>query len=314
MLLTSRVKTLYVEEGKTTMQDVKFGVITLQAEPWEILVDHWKKIEELGFDSIWVADHFCNYGQPEQPWFEGWTTLTGLASVTRRIRIGTLVTSISLRHPAVLARQALTVDHISQGRLTLGIGGGAPSSEGEIVYEMIGIDDWSPAERVSHFREQVEIIDLLLRERVSTYSGKYYHLKDAALYPPPVQKPRPPITVGGIRPKMLRIAAEYAEAWNTFGGLDPDPEVMFTSIKKQSECIDTYCRELGRDPSTLRKSILSYGREGFTIYDSEDNFLRFFEKYREIGFSEFIIYHPWKKEQVPVLEKIAHDIIPDLRP
>ncbi|KYK33684.1 MAG: hypothetical protein AYK18_14735 [Theionarchaea archaeon DG-70] len=121
---------------------------------------------------MWVADHFCNYGQPTQPWLEGWTTLTGLASVTQTVRIGTLVTSISLRHPAMLARQALTIDHISHGRLDIGIGAGAPSSEGEIVYEMIGIEGWSGTERVAHFKEYVEIIDLLLREQVCTYSGR----------------------------------------------------------------------------------------------------------------------------------------------
>ncbi len=293
--------------------DIQFGIITLQAEPWEKLVHHWKEIEALKFDSVWVADHFCNYGQPTQPWYEGWTTLTGLACVTNTIRIGTLVTSVSLRHPAVLARQALTVDHISNGRLNIGIGAGAPSSEGEIVYDMIGIDDWNAGERVAHFKEQIEIIDVLLRERVSSYSGVYYNLKEVAMYPPPVQKPRPPITIGGIRPKMLRIAAEYADTWNSFGGINLTSEKMFASIKGQCELIDNYCKELGRDPATLRKSILVFGQEAFTLYDSEDNFLQYVKKYREIGFSEFIVYYPLKKEQVPTFKKIAKEIIPDLK-
>lgn len=295
------------------MQNLQFGIITIQSEPWEDLVHHWKAIEELGFDSVWIADHFCNYTQPAQPWFEGWTTLTGLACVTRTIRIGTLVTTISLRHPAVLARQALTVDHICNGRLTIGIGAGAPSSEGEIVYDMIGIDDWNPAERVSHFKEQIEIIDVLLRERVSSYSGRYYHLKDVAMYPPPVQTPRPPITIGGIRPKMLKIAAEYADTWNSFGGINLNPEEMFASIKTQNELVDNYCKELNRNPATLKRSLLVYGQEGSTIYDSEDNFLKYIRKYRKIGVSEFILYYPWKEEQIPVFKKIAEEIIPDLK-
>lgn len=290
-----------------------FGIILLQAEPWETLVHHFKEVEALQFDSVWVADHFCNYGQPTQPWFEGWATLAGLACVTNTIRIGTLVTTISLRHPAMLARQALTVDHLSNGRLNLGIGAGAPSSEGEIVYEMIGIDDWNAAERVAHFKEQIEIIDQLLRERVSCYSGVYYHLKEVAMYPPPVQNPRPPITIGGIRPKMLKIAAEHADTWNTFGGINLTPEKMFASIKNQCELIDTYCKEIQRDPATLRKSILVFGQEAFTLYDSEDNFLQYVKKYREIGFSEFIVYYPLKKEQMPTFKKIAKEIIPDLK-
>ena len=294
------------------MHNIQFGVITLQFRPWKYLLHQWKVVEELGFDSIWVADHFCNYNQPEQPWLEGWATLTGLASVTDTARIGTLVTSISLRHPAMLARQVLTVDHISHGRLNIGIGAGAPSSEGEIVYDMIGIEDWGPVERVAHFKEYIEIIDTLLREQICSYSGKYYHLKEAALYPPPVQKPRPPITVGGIRPHMLRIAAEYADTWNTFGGINLGPEEMFASIKNQVAMVDKYCEEANRDPSTLRRSILVYGKEGSTIYDSEDNFLEFVDKYRRIGFSEFILYYPWGEEQMLTFRKVAEEIIPDL--
>jgi alkanesulfonate monooxygenase SsuD/methylene tetrahydromethanopterin reductase-like flavin-dependent oxidoreductase (luciferase family) len=295
------------------MENVQFGIITLQSRPWTDLLHQWKETEELGFDSVWVADHFCNYGQPTQPWFEGWTTLTGLASTTHTVRIGTLVTSISLRHPALLARQALTVDHISNGRLIIGIGAGAPSSEGEIVYEMIGIEDWSPRERVAHFKEYIEIVDVLLREQISSYAGTYYHLKEAALYPPPIQNPRPPITIGGIRPKMLKIAAEYADTWNSFGGINLTPEEMFASIKNQNELVDKYCKEINRDPSTLRRSILVYGQEAFTLYDSEDNFLEFVEKYKKIGFSEFILYYPLKEEQMPVFRKVTEEIIPDLK-
>ena len=118
-------------------------MITLQSNPWKEIVNQWKHIEELGFDSAYVADHFVDYGRPSSPWYEGWTLLSGLAAITNSIKVGTLVTSISLRHPAMLARQALTVDHISNGRLTLGIGGGAPSQEGEIVYDKLGLPDWS---------------------------------------------------------------------------------------------------------------------------------------------------------------------------
>ncbi|MFX0091899.1 MAG: LLM class flavin-dependent oxidoreductase [Candidatus Hodarchaeota archaeon] len=295
------------------MQDLRFGVITIQSKPWAVLVQHWKKTEELGFDSLWIADHFCDYNQPTHPFFEGWTTLTGLAGVTHKIRIGTLVTTISLRHPAVLARQALTLDHISNGRLNLGIGAGAPSSEGEIVYDMIGIDDWKASERVAHFKEQIEIIDLLLRERVSSYSGKYYQLKDVGMNPPPIQNPGPPITIGGIRRKMIKIAVKYADTWNSYGGINLNPKEMYESIKKQVEFAEDYCKELGRNLSTLRQSHLTYGQEVQTLYDSEDNFLKYIEKYEELGFSEFILFYPWDKKQMVVFEKIAKEIIPDLK-
>lgn len=119
--------------------------------------------------------------------------------------------------------------------------------------------------------------------------------------------------MGGIRPKMLRIAAEYADTWNSFGGINLGPEEMFASIKNQNELVDNYCKEINRDPSTLRRSILVYGQEAYTLYDSEDNLLEYIEKYKEIGFSEFILYYPWKEEQMTAFRKVAEEIIPDLK-
>ncbi|MFX1252024.1 MAG: LLM class flavin-dependent oxidoreductase, partial [Promethearchaeota archaeon] len=158
-----------------------------------------------------------------------------------------------------------------------------------------------------------EIIDSLLRNRVSSYSGKYYNLKDVAMYPPPIQQPRPPIIIGGIRSKMLKIAVEYADTWNSYGGIKLNAEELFESISHQAELVEDYCKEIGRDSSSLRKSILTYGPEAYTIYDSEDNFLKYFEKYNDIGFTEFILYYPWKNEYMPIFEKMAKEIIPDLK-
>ena len=175
-------------------EGIRFGIVALQDKPWDELVRLWQKFEALGFDSTWIADHFVNYANPTGPWLEGWTTLAALANSTSRIRIGTLVTSISLRNPALLARQAMTVDHISGGRLELGIGAGAPGRV-DSSYRMIGIDDWPFQERAERLREQVEIVDGLLRNITSSYNGKYYKIEDAMMAPGPIQKPRPPIVV-----------------------------------------------------------------------------------------------------------------------
>jgi alkanesulfonate monooxygenase SsuD/methylene tetrahydromethanopterin reductase-like flavin-dependent oxidoreductase (luciferase family) len=295
------------------MQKFEFGVITLQSNPWDVLVDHWKEIEELGFDSVFVADHFVDYGKPKSPWYEGWTLLSGLAAVTNKIKIGTLVTSISLRHPAMLARQALTVDHISDGRLILGIGGGAPSQEGEIVYDMLGLPDWSRKERYEHFKEQIEIIEKLLSEQIVTYSGDYYTLKDAAIFPESIQKPRPTIMIGCVGQKMIKVAVEYADVWNSFGGIDKDAEELYESIQKQVEVANNHCEEIGRDPNTLKRSILTFGPEAWELLDSVENFLNYFEKYSELGFSEFIMYAPFRRNQIPVFKEIAEEIIPNLK-
>jgi alkanesulfonate monooxygenase SsuD/methylene tetrahydromethanopterin reductase-like flavin-dependent oxidoreductase (luciferase family) len=293
--------------------ELNFGVLPWHSRPWQELVSIGKEIEKLGFDSIMLGDHFVNYNMPKEPLFESWTILAGLALVTERIRIGTLVSTISLRHPAMLARQALTVDHMSNGRLILGIGAGAPSSEGEIVYTMIGIPDWSGSERVAHFKEQVEIIDRLLREQVVSYSGQHYNLQDAKMFPPPIQQPRPPLTLGGIKRKMLAITAQYADIWSSFGGIKLSPTEMFESISKQCNIIDSCCEEINRNPNTLKRSILIYGLEARDLYESEGNFLKFFEKYNELGFTEFIMHYPHSDKQKAVFKHIAQEVIPSLK-
>jgi alkanesulfonate monooxygenase SsuD/methylene tetrahydromethanopterin reductase-like flavin-dependent oxidoreductase (luciferase family) len=151
---------------------------------WSTLLERWQYLDELGFDSVWVADHFANPWYPGEPWLDGWTLLSALSAHTRKIRLGTMVTNISLHNPAVLARQALTVDHVSEGRLELGIGaGGAP-----IDHTMTGVPDWEPPERATRLREFVEIVDGLLRSETSSYRGRYYRIENAEMHPAPVNR------------------------------------------------------------------------------------------------------------------------------
>lgn len=277
------------------------------------MVERWKFIEVLGFDSAWVADHFVNYFQPNAPWFEAWTLLAALASHTSRIRLGTLVTSIPFRNPAVLARQALTVDHISNGRLELGLGAGA-SGEIDPSYSMTGIEDWAPRERVARFREVVEIVDECLRNRVTTYQGHYYQLKNTAMAPPPIQQPRPPITIGAMGPAMLKMAARYADTWNSFGGeWGAPPGVILKNTQQRTEMLDKYCRQIGRDPKTLRRSLLIFGSEAESVFDSEEAFQEVVNRYRKIGITEFIFFYPHTDKQIPMFKRIAKHLIPNLR-
>jgi alkanesulfonate monooxygenase SsuD/methylene tetrahydromethanopterin reductase-like flavin-dependent oxidoreductase (luciferase family) len=294
-------------------QELRFGIITVQNRPWKKEVERWKFIESLGFDSVWVADHFVDPYEPNSPWFEGWTLLAALASQIKRIRIGTLVSSIPLRNPAILARQALTVDHISNGRLELGLGTGV-SGKLDPVYSMIGIEDWPPQERVARFREVVEIVDQCLRNRVTTYKGQYYRLKDAVMTPKPVQQPRPPITIGAMGPSMLKLAARYADTWNSVPGeWHASPDKMLEDTRRRNSLLDDYCEEIGRDPQTLRRSLLIFGSEAQTVFNSADAFEAVVERYWNVGITEFIFYYPFRDEQIPVFEKIARNVIPKLR-
>lgn len=185
-----------------------FGATVVQNAPWSTMVERARHLESLDIDTIWIADHFVNPFTPSQPWFEGWTALAGLALETHRVRIGTLVTSAAFRNPAFLARQALTVDHMSNGRLELGIGSGVAADPSNA---MAGIDDWLPGERVARFEESVQIIDALLRQELTTFEGRYHRVESALMNPRPVQQPRPPLTIAALGPRMIRIAARYAD-------------------------------------------------------------------------------------------------------
>ena len=295
-------------------QSLRFGVVVLQDFSWSELVKLWQKVEELGFDSTWIADHFVNYANPKGPWLDGWTTLAALANCTSKIRIGTLVSSIPFRHPAVLARQAMTIDHISHGRLEIGIGAGAPGSI-DPSYSMTGIDDWSFKERAGRLKEQVEIVDTLLSNTTSSYNGNYYQLKDAIMAPGPVQKPRPPLVVAAHVKASLRVAAEYADTWVSFGAEFGSPyEVVVEKTQKRIAYLDKYCEKIGRDPGTLKRSLLVFGDEGNTAFASEESFIDIVKRYTALGINELVFFYPFfAPDQIPIFEKIAQETMPKLR-
>ncbi len=304
-------------------RELRFGVATLQNAPWNTLVERWQCLDEFGFDSAWVADHFVNPFFPSEPFLEGWTLLSTLATHTRRIRLGTMVTNISLHNPAVLAKQALTVDHVSGGRLELGVGaGGAPAD-----HTMTGIPDWDPPERAARLREAVEIVDRMLRDEVTTYRGRYYQVEGAEMHPAPIQKPRPPLTVAALAPKSLRTAARYADSWNSL--VDPGLSVQqaLETTRQRNEMLDEYCTQIGRDPGEISRSLLAWPFMPETPFDSDDAFHDFVGRYREVGIDEFIFY--WLREEAleygydrsmversadrATLERLAGEVIPALR-
>ncbi len=279
------------------------------------MVRRYLYLEELGFDIAGTGDHFVNWSSPRDAWFELWTLLAAVAVKTERIRLGTWVTQVPFRNPALLARQAITVDHISNGRLELGLGAGVA---GYPDYAMTGITDYPARERVARFREYVEIIDHLLSNEATTYNGLYYKVREAIVNPRPVQKPRPPITVAALGPSMLKLAARYADTWNSFSWGNTFEERL-ADIRKRSRLLDKYCSEIGRDPSSLRRSYLMLDpvarKRGGVIsyYESDDVFRKRVKQYADVGITEFILYYPYHEDQLPTFEKVAREVIPELK-
>ena len=217
-------------------QPPRFGIVRNQNLPWQTLVRHWQVFERLGFDSIWHADHYQRPSIPDAPFLEGWTLLAALALQTEKPRIGILVSSNTFRHPPLLAKQAVTVDHISGGRLELGIGTGWYKAE----HERFGVPFPETPELVGRFEEAVMLIDALLTQDVTSWEGRYYQVHEAPFRPAPLQRPRPPITLGAHGPRMLRIAARYADRWNSYGTSE--------EIRERNDRLDEACAAIGRDP------------------------------------------------------------------
>ncbi len=215
-----------------------------QNTTWDAMLEVWRAADDIDlFESGWTFDHFYPIfsDDPSGPCLEGWTTLTALAQATRRLRMGTLVTGIHYRHPAVLANMAATLDIVSGGRLELGIGAGWNEQESGAY----GIELGTPKQRSDRFEEACEVITGLLSQQVTTFQGSYYKLTDAYCNPKPVQQPHPPICIGGSGEKRtLRTAARFAQHWNFVGGT---PE----QFARARDVLHQHCADVGRDPAEI---------------------------------------------------------------
>jgi F420-dependent oxidoreductase-like protein len=280
---------------------LKFGICTDQNLPWPVLVERWQLFEDLGFDSVWDCDHYVQPEQPHGPYFEGWTLLAGLAAVTSRIRVGVLVSCNTFRHPALLAKEAVTVDHISNGRLELGIGAGWYEPE----HEMYGIELPAPRVRVARLEEAIMVVDRLLRGEVVSFEGEHYRLREAEFRPGPVQRPRPPLTIGAHGPRMLALCARFADRWNSFGSVD--------EIRRRNQTLDESCAAVGRDPTEVVRSLYYWASpETGDPWDSIDSFHEIIGRYREVGIDEFILDRP-REDQMAMFERVAVEAITPLR-
>lgn len=249
-----------------------------QHTEWAALKDFWLEGDRIDLYSAgWTFDHFYPiFSDASGPCFEGWTMLSFLAALTRRIRLGVLVTGNTHRHPSVLANMAATLDVASGGRLELGLGAGW--SEEEHSAYGIPLPPWP--ERFDRLEESCEILDSLLTREHTTTAGRHYRLTEARCEPKPLQKPRPPLVIGGKgERRTLRIAARWADQWNfPFG----EPE----ELRRKIEVLHEHCAAIGRNPADIEISVKAEALRDASAFAE----LAF--SYREAGADHIIVHFP----------------------
>jgi F420-dependent oxidoreductase-like protein len=263
------------------------------------------KAENADFDSFWVMDHFHQIrfvGNPEEPMLESWTTISALAGMTTRIKLGTLVSGIVYRHPSILAKIGSTLDVLSKGRLFMGIGA-AWNQEESFAY---GIPFPSTMERLLRLEEVIQILRKMWTQSTTTFNGRYYQIKDAYCNPHPLQKPHPPIMVGGGGERnTLKIVAKYADACNLFGSIE--------TIRRKLKILNEHCKSVRRDYDSILKTklgivLIDNDHEAltkkvnemfrgmpkeqireFVIYGTEEDVLREIKSLEDAGIQYFIV-------------------------
>ncbi|GAA3897038.1 LLM class flavin-dependent oxidoreductase [Streptomyces lacrimifluminis] len=281
----------------------------------------WQRAEQLGFHTAFTYDHLSWRTFRDGPWFGAVPTLTAAAAVTDRLRLGTLVTSPNFRHPVTLAKELISLDDVSNGRITLGIGAGGTGFDATAL----GQDPWTPRERADRFGEFVAILDKLLTEDGKdgvSYQGDYYSAHEVRNIPGCVQRPRLPFAVAATGPRGLKLAARYGQAWVTTG--DPrlfesgTPEQSVQALRGQTEKLADACAAIGRDVSGLDRILLT----GFTPdrgrpLESVDAFVDFAGRHQELGFTEIVVHWPIPDSDFAaderVFERIAQEAPAQLR-
>jgi alkanesulfonate monooxygenase SsuD/methylene tetrahydromethanopterin reductase-like flavin-dependent oxidoreductase (luciferase family) len=275
---------------------LRFGIVVAQRADWPELVRRAQLIEDLGFDTLNVVDHFYGSYDILDLCHEAYTTLAGIAAVTSRVRLGVMVGGNTYRNPAFHLKQAVTVDHISGGRVEFGVGAGWLERE----HTAYGFDFPSAGERVERFAEAIEIWHLLQQNEWTTYLGKHYQLIDAPFEPKPVQR-RLPLLIGTNRPRMMRLAAKHADIWNAIG----TPE----DVRALNDQFAAICRAEGRDPATVLRSVCPR----VDMLASTEDFVTHTTAYLDAGFTDFQIPWPRTDAQNEVMQRVAHESIPEIR-
>ena len=275
---------------------MRFGLdVAQQRLEWDQILGRAQLAESLGFDGVWLFDHFKPmYGEGPGPCFEAWTSMAAIAAATERVRIGTLVTGMTYRHPSVLASEAVTIDHVSGGRLELAIGAAWFEEE----HRELGIPFPPTGPRITAFEEAVQVIKLLMTEDGATFDGTHYSLANATYHPRPVQRPHPPVWIGAHGDRMLRITARHADVWHAFGS----PQ----QIGARSRDLDRLADAAGRDPASIERA------SNLSISEPMDEVKRTVDAFKDAGVNYLVV--GWPGEGTERVEEFAGAFADDLNP
>lgn len=274
---------------------MRFGVVILPEERWSVASSRWRRTEALGFDHAWTYDHLAWRALRDSPWFGALPTLTAAAAVTSTVRLGTLVATPNFRHPVPFAKELMTLDDISGGRVTVGLGAGAEGWDSE----MLGSDPWPPAERAERFAEFVEVLDVVLSDPAASWPGRHYSAVEARSLPGCVQQPRVPFAVAATGPQGMRLAARHGELWVTTGDRRraemPTVDEGVAGVAAQLEGLDAACEMEGREPASLGRLVLlgpglPQGLESVAAFEDTVG------RYADLGVTDLVVHWPRPSE------------------
>lgn len=278
---------------------LRFGIKTApQSTTYADILRVWQEADTIPvIEHAWLFDHFAPINQKlDDPCLEGWTTLAALAAATQRLRLGLMVTGNTYRHPAVLTKIALTTDVISNGRLDFGIGAGW----NEYEHASMGLDLYAPGERIRRLDEACAIYKSLATQHLTTFEGRYYQLHEARSEPKGVQRPYPPITIGGSGEKLtLRVVAKHADIWNFVGG-------GVALFQHKDSVLRDHCTAIGRDEATIERSV-----QVPVKYDDFAETIATAQGYISAGVTHVILNLTYPYPDA-IVTRIAEEIIPQL--
>ena len=266
---------------------MRLSTVILPLARWPESRDKWRRAEELGFYAAYTYDHLWWLSLRDGPWFGALPTLTAAAVETSTIRLGTLVTSPNFRHPVPLAKDFLTLDDVSNGRLIVGAGAGGAGNDSAAL----GGEDWTQRERTDRFVEFVSLLDELLREPLTSRRGAYYSANEVRMLPGTLQRPRPPFCIAAAAPRSFAVAVEYGQAWVTYGLFENPQRTCLDAVTSQVANLNNALDTASRPRNDIERVLLD-GLSDERPLASLDAFVDWAGRYQALGMTELVIHWP----------------------